>query len=106
MCASTRQLECVKRDVSDGNFSLFKSLFCKKKERGECERTGQRECAGLLVSVHAQLSAGGFFVFIGMNLKTGRRVPINKTSGRVPEFYFLFQSLEGNSRFFRNSNQE
>lgn len=86
MCASTRQLECVKRDVSDGNFSLFKSLFCKKKERGECERTGQRECAGLLVSVHAQLSAGGFFCLYrdeSENRKAGSNKQDERKSTRV-----------------------
>lgn len=50
------------RDVSDGNFSLFKSLFCKtvKRRRGECERTGQREDACLLV---CSFQLGDFFFF-------------------------------------------
>lgn len=32
----------------------------------------------------------GLSAIIRMNLKTGRRVPINKTSGRQAQFYFLF----------------
>ncbi len=32
----------------------------------------------------------GLSAIIGMNLKTGRGVPLNKTSGRQPQFHFLF----------------
>lgn len=34
---------------------------------------------------------GDFQTIIRMNLKTGRPVQTNKTSGRKPQFYFLFE---------------
>lgn len=75
----------------------------RKKARGRRDR---KKCVCFYVFVCVRVaSSWGLSAIIRMNLKTGRGVPLNKTRGRRPQFHFLFQSKGGNSRFFRNSNQ-